>query len=162
MRRGLKETIGVCSVATKQGCRPLPDEEGTESQAESPRNVFGVSCRPLPDEEGTESRERSTVTHVPSPVADRSPMRRGLKGIRATDKVREARHGCRPLPDEEGTESIKMAHFAYASSSCRPLPDEEGTERLEIVPGGQAGHPVADRSPMRRGLKVQHQETAGP
>ena len=36
-------------------------------------------CRPFPDEEGTESRMRQAGFFRRDPVADRSPMRRGLK-----------------------------------------------------------------------------------
>ena len=129
MRRGLKETIGVCSVATKQGCRPLPDEEGTES-----------------------ARSSSNCSRVSS-VADRSPMRRGLKEEFARGSDYHSGR-CRPLPDEEGTERTARNSAVWALlPSCRPLPDEEGTESLLFKFLHLLFFHVADRSPMRRGLK---------
>ena len=41
-----------------------------------------VSCRPFPDEEGTESRKAPAAGPFERRVADRSPMRRGLKEMR--------------------------------------------------------------------------------
>ena len=135
------------------GCRPLPDEEGTESRDHRTELCRPAGCRPLPDEEGTERHLRCGAAGKRARVADRSPMRRGLKDdhdgrrrdcqrrvadrspMRRGLKVRSRRSsssagaGCRPLPDEEGTERHPWAaRWATSLRSCRPLPDEEGTE----------------------------------
>ena len=43
-------------------------------------------------------------------VADRSPMRRGLKGERLGLPAWRER-SCRPLPDEEGTERLRICSY---------------------------------------------------
>ncbi len=108
-------------------------------------------CRVFPDEEGTESYWRGGEAQDRDPVAEYSPMKRGLKDFTSRpdwrakivaeyspmkrglkDKVPRAdasgRIGCRVFPDEEGTERALAMLRRRRAESCRVFPDEEGTE----------------------------------
>ena len=91
---------------------------------------------------------------VAARVADRSPMRRGLKGKRCSRSCPTSWKVADRSPMRRGLKGrSKPASAARPCRSCRPLPDEEGTERCPWEHRRIRARRVADRSPMRRGLK---------
>ena len=57
MRRGLKQTDGyIVARRDASGFKPIPDEEGTETEPVNVSMGCGAqSFKPIPDEEGTET-----------------------------------------------------------------------------------------------------------
>ena len=57
MRRGLKPYPTMISKAIAASFKPIPDEEGTETNqaAQTSAVTHNVSFKPIPDEEGTET-----------------------------------------------------------------------------------------------------------
>ncbi len=109
--------------------------------------------RIFPDEEGTERLPRGWQPAGAVAVAESSPMRRGLKAF-ALAVAAGVASSRRIFPDEEGTERKKYSQDP-ANAICRRIfPDEEGTESHTPPPRRARGAPVAESSPMRRGLKV--------
>ncbi len=57
MRRGLKQLTASRKTVGTIGFKPIPDEEGTETQQKDHLDYHRLmSFKPIPDEEGTETR----------------------------------------------------------------------------------------------------------
>ena len=81
-------------------------------------------------------------------------MRRGLKQAAALRHVRRHRR-FKPIPDEEGTETLTgRVHHEQMPRGFKPIPDEEGTETLTLLVVTIHSSSASNRSPMRRGLKL--------
>ena len=104
-------------------CRPLPDEEGTERLKSAPSVARSRRCRPLPDEEGTESDLTALSIQMSALVADRSPMRRGLKGWGMARMDGIYREVADRSPMRRGLKAGVPLPTAASFPRCRPLPD---------------------------------------
>ncbi len=91
-------------------------------------------------------------------VAEYSPMKRGLKGKRASFQPSRSSAGCRVFPDEEGTERLdrKMKQILFAVVA-EYSPMKRGLKELDGLRIYDEASLVAEYSPMKRGLKApQH------
>ncbi len=98
MKRGLKGSRASASMNESSSCRVFPDEEGTERDA---RLVVGISQRR---------------------VAEYSPMKRGLKGLRELGKSSASALVAEYSPMKRGLKEIQPSPDAAAPGSLQSIP----------------------------------------
>ncbi len=89
------------------------------------------------------------------PVAESSPMRRGLKEIDRVIGEDLMLEVAESSPMRRGLKAAARSRVARSRSGRRIFPDEEGTERYSGASDAWTPFRVAESSPMRRGLKAR-------
>src|SRR5579885_1340026 len=112
--------------------------------------------RTIPDQEGTEIQERQAGWRSSFRAAERSPIRRGLKLCEIVRRGLHATIRSRTIPDQEGTEmNVRIAGAHERCMRSRTIPDQEGTEIQSDGAQVLLKNSAAERSPIRRGLKLE-------
>ncbi len=154
MRRGLKRNSQMFAMLLLPSFKPIPDEEGTETEIVAASQRYEIAgFKPIPDEEGTETLLSERDHAGRNRASNRSPMRRGLKrgfrrAIAATDSRASnrspMRRGLKPRPMAE---RLRLRCASNRSPMRRGLKPDCGGVGAMILTA------ASNRSPMRRGLK---------